>query len=134
MTMDENKRFYTMEDVMKTAVEGARAESLYEVNSKICDLENAQVNCFCKDDELYRGDFEVVGDVSYGTEETILGSIYFQGNWTADEDFPLRNRLCSYRLMTHKLTKESYLAMGMLVNLICYYANEFVNKHPERFD
>lgn len=132
--MDEEKRYYTIEDVMIAAVGNAQAESVFEVNSKICELENAQVNSFCKDDELYRGDFEVVGDVSYGAEETVLGSIYFHGNWTADEDFPLRNRLCSYHLMTRKRTKESYLAMGVLVNLICYYANEFVNTHLDRFD
>lgn len=132
--MAKEKRFYTIADVMKRAVEGAQAESLYEEACKICEPEIAEVNRCCKDDKLYRGDFEVVGDVSYSPGRNVHGRIFFYGNWTADEDYPLRNRLCAYQLVTRKSDKESYLAMGMLVNLICFYANEFVKTHLNRFD
>ena len=45
-----------------------------------------------------------------------------------------KSRARVYVLKTLKQDKESYLAVGMLVNLICYYANEFVATHLDRFD
>ena len=49
-------------------------------------------------------------------------------------DDPFKSRARVYVLKTLKQDKESYLAVGMLVNLICYYANEFVATHLDRFD
>ena len=37
-------------------------------------------------------------------------------------------------LKNEKYVGDEYLAVGMLVNLICYYANEFVATHLDRFD
>ena len=56
------------------------------------------------------------------------------GNWSKERDDPFKSRARVYVLKTLKQDKESYLAVGMLVNLICYYANEFVATHLDRFD
>ena len=60
--------------------------------------------------------------------------IFLHGNWSKERDDPFKSRARVYVLKTLKQDKESYLAVGMLVNLICYYANEFVATHLDRFD
>lgn len=60
--------------------------------------------------------------------------IFLYGNWSKERDDPFKSRARVYVLKTLKQDKESYLAVGMLVNLICYYANEFVATHLDRFD
>ena len=88
----------------------------------------------CKYDKLYRCEFDVVGEVTYGSSEGIYGDIFLYGNWSKERDDPFKSRARVYVLKTLKQDKESYLAVGMLVNLICYYANEFVATHLDRFD
>ena len=56
------------------------------------------------------------------------------GSWSKDQNDFRRNRARVYVLKTLNCDKESYLAIGMLVNLICYYANEFISKHMDHFD
>ena len=87
-----------------------------------------------KYDKLYRCEFDVVGEVTYGSSEGIYGDIFLYGNWSKERDDPFKSRARVYVLKTLKQDKESYLAVGMLVNLICYYANEFVATHLDRFD
>lgn len=79
-------------------------------------------------------EFGVLGDVSYGESEGIYGDIYLYGSWSKDQNDFRRNRARVYVLKTLNCDKESYLAIGMLVNLICYYANEFISKHMDHFD
>lgn len=66
--------------------------------------------------------------------DLIYGDIFLYGNWSKERDDPFKSRARVYVLKTLKQDKESYLAVGMLVNLICYYANEFVATHLDRFD
>ena len=72
--------------------------------------------------------------MTYGSSEGIYGDIFLYGNWSKERDDPFKSRARVYVLKTLKQDKESYLAVGMLVNLICYYANEFVATHLDRFD
>lgn len=76
----------------------------------------------------------MVGEVTYGSSEGIYGDIFLYGNWSKERDDPFKSRARVYVLKTLKQDKGSYLAVGMLVNLICYYANEFVATHLDRFD
>lgn len=39
-----------------------------------------------------------------------------------------------YVLKTLSTDRESYLAIGMLTNLICYYANKVISEHMGHFD
>lgn len=132
--MTDGKRYFTVKDVLEPAVELAKTDPRYEEYSKICELDYDLLCNSCKYDTLYRCDFNVVGEVSYGGSEGIYGDIFLHGNWSKDQSNPYRNRFRVYVLKTLKDDKESYLAIGMLVNLICYYANEFVNTHLDRFD
>ena len=63
-----------------------------------------------------------------------MHDIYLYGSWSKDQNDFRRNRTRVYVLKTLNCDKESYLAIGMLVNLICYYANEFISKHMDHFD
>lgn len=132
--MAEGKRYFTVKEVLEPAVELAKTDLRYEECSKICELDYDLLCSTCKYDKLYRCDFSVVGEVSYGGSEGIYGDIFLYGNWSKEQDNPFRSRVRVYVLKTLKDDKESYLAIGMLVNLICYYANEFVNTHLDRFD
>lgn len=132
--MTEGKRYFTIKEVLEPAVELAKTDPRYEEYSKICELDYDLLCSTCKYDKLYRCDFNVVGEVSYGGSEGIYGDIFLYGNWSEDQNSPIRSRFRVYVLKTLKDDKESYLAIGMLVNLICYYANEFVNTHLDRFD
>ena len=132
--MADGKRYFTVKEVLEPAVELAKTDPRYEEYSKICELDYDLLCSTCKYDKLYRCDFNVVGEVSYGGSEGIYGDIFLYGNWSKEQDNPFRSRVRVYVLKTLKDDKESYLAIGMLVNLICYYANEFVNTHLDRFD
>ena len=132
--MTEGKRYFTIKEVLEPAVELAKTDPRYEEYSKICELDYELLCSTCKYDKLYRCDFNVVGEVSYGGSEGIYGDIFLYGNWSEDQNGPIRSRFRVYVLKTLKDDKESYLAIGMLVNLICYYANEFVNTHLDRFN
>lgn len=132
--MAEGKRYFTVKEILEPAVELAKTDPRYEEYSKICELDYDLLCSTCKYDKLYRCDFNVVGEVSYGGSEGIYGDIFLYGNWSKEQDNPFRSRVRVYVLKTLKDDKESYLAIGMLVNLICYYANEFVNTHLDRFD
>ena len=132
--MTEGKRYFTVKEVLEPAVELAKTDPRYEEYRKTCELDYDLLCRTCKSDKLYRCDFNVVGEVSYGGSEGIYGDIFLYGNWSKEQDNPFRSRVRVYVLKTLKDDKESYLAIGMLVNLICYYANEFVNTHLDRFD
>lgn len=132
--MAEAKRYCTVKEVLEAAVQLAKEDPRYEEYSRICELDYDILCSTCMHDKLCRCDFDVVGEVSYGGSEGIYGDIFLHGNWSHDQSDPMQRRACVYVLKTLKDDKDSYLAIGMLVNLICYYAIEFVNAHLDRFD
>lgn len=134
MTMADEKRYFSVKDMFEQAVTRAKTDPRYEEYSKICELDYDLLCSTCKYDKLYRCGFDVVGEVTYGSSEGIYGDIFLHGNWSKERDDPFKSRARVYVLKTLKQDKESYLAVGMLVNLICYYANEFVATHLDRFD
>ena len=134
MTMADEKRYFSVKDMLEQAVTRAKTDPRYEEYSKICELDYDLLCSTCKYDKLYRCEFDVVGEVTYGSSEGIYGDIFLYGNWSKERDGPFKSRARVYVLKTLKQDKESYLAVGMLVNLICYYANEFVATHLDRFD
>lgn len=133
-TMAEGKQYFTVKDVFDATVKLAKADPYFEQYNKICVLDYDLILRDCEDGTLYRAEFGVLGDVSYGESEGIYGDIFLYGNWSKERDDPFKSRARVYVLKTLKQDKESYLAVGMLVNLICYYANEFVATHLDRFD
>lgn len=131
--MTEGKQYFIVKEVLEAAVELAKKDPRYEEYSAICELDYDLLCSSCKYDKLYHCDFNVVGEVSYGGSEGIYGDIFLYGNWSEDQSNSFRSRARVYVLKTLKNDKESYLAIGMLINLICYYANEFINTHLDRF-
>ena len=117
--MADEKRYFSVKDMFEQAVTRAKTDPRYEEYSKICELDYDLLCSTCKYDKLYRCEFDVVGEVTYGSSEGIYGDIFLYGNWSKERDDPFKSRARVYVLKTLKQDKESYLAVGMLVNLIC---------------
>lgn len=133
--MRTSKPYFTVQQLMDAAVELAKSDPRYEATVKDCALDYQLVSSGLRYDELKLCEFDVIGYVDYGSSEGIYGNIQLFGNWNPQQpDEPFQSRMHVYTLKTLNTDKESFLAMGMLVNLICYYANEFVRTHLDRFD
>ena len=129
------KRYLSVSDVMESAVKLARTDPRFAEAEKNCPLDYDLLCSSVKYDKLHCCDFDVIGDVVYGSSEGIYGDIYLYGSWNKDmKDEPFRSRMRVYSLKTLEASKEAYIGMGMLVTLICYYANEFIRTHLDRFD
>lgn len=130
-----DKRYFSVNDVMEAAVKLARTDPRFAEAEKDCPLDYELVCSSTRHDKLSICDFDVIGCVSYGTSEGIYGDIYLYGNWNKDRrSNPTNTRMHVYVLKTLEQTKDPYIAMGMMVTLICYYANEFIRTHLDRFD
>ena len=129
--MPESKQYFTVKELFNTVIEQAKADSYFEHYNRICELDYELLSFMHEDTVLYRPDFDVVGEVSYGGSEGIYGSVSLQGQWSETQEQP---QICVYTLKTLREDKESYLAIGMLTNLICYYANKAIAENMDRFD
>lgn len=132
--MSESKQYFTMKEFFDAVIERAKADPYFEHYNRICELDYDLLNFRHETEVLYRPDFDVVGEVAYGGSEGIYGDISLHGQWSKAQDHAPSAWLDVYTLKTLREDKESYLAIGMLVNLICYHANEVIAKHPDRFD
>lgn len=111
--MADEKRYFSVKDMFEQAVTRAKTDPRYEEYSKICELDYDLLCSTCKYDKLYRCEFDVVGEVTYGSSEGIYGDIFLYGNWSKERDDPFKSRARVYVLKTLKQDKESYLAVGM---------------------
>lgn len=111
--MAEGKQYFTVKDVFDATVKLAKADPYFEQYNKICVLDYDLILRDCEDSTLYRAEFGVLGDVSYGESEGIYGDIYLYGSWSKDQNDFRRNRARVYVLKTLNCDKESYLAIGM---------------------
>lgn len=71
MTMADEKRYFSVKDMFEQAVTRAKTDPRYEEYSKICELDYDLLCSTCKYDKLYRCEFDVVGEVTYGSSEGI---------------------------------------------------------------
>lgn len=69
MTMADEKRYFSVKDMFEQAVTRAKTDPRYEEYSKICELDYDLLCSTCKYDKLYRCEFDVVGEVTYGSSE-----------------------------------------------------------------
>lgn len=128
------KNYFTVKTLLDRAIEQAKADPRFTEAEKACPLENWGIRSLCQHDKLRSCAFDVIGCVSYGGCEGIYGDIIFQGKWDTKDMSPMREYMRVYSMKTLRDGKKSYLAMGSMVNLICYYANEFVRNNLDRFD
>ncbi len=84
MTMADEKRYFSVKDMFEQAVTRAKTDPRYEEYSKICELDYDLLCSTCKYDRLYRCEFDVVGEVTYGSSEGIYGDIFLYGNWSKE--------------------------------------------------
>lgn len=77
--MAEGKQYFTVKDVFDATVKLAKADPYFEQYNKICVLDYDLILRDCEDGTLYRAEFGVLGDVSYGESEGIYGDIYLYG-------------------------------------------------------
>lgn len=87
------KRYFSVSDVMEPAVKLARTDPRFAEAEKNCPLDYDLLCSSVKYDKLYCCDFDVIGDVVYGPSEGIYGDIYLYGSWNKDmKDDPFRSR------------------------------------------
>lgn len=129
------RNYYTIQELMETAVQKAREDPRYAKVTKQCVLDYELIPQVCRYDRLTRCEFDVIGTVAYGTNEGIYGSVFLCGNWAEGcNESATISRFRVYSLKTLRTDKDAYLAMGELVTLISYYANNVVSQNLNRFD
>ena len=120
---------------MEAAAKKAQEDPLFQEAEKECVLDYHQVDFLNSLDEVRLCSFNVIGHTEYGTSEGIYGEIEFYGVWLPDHrSFHSPVKLSVYTLKTLSESKEAFIRMGTLVNLICYYAIQFINANIDRFD
>lgn len=133
--MSELKKYFRVEDIMEAAVKRAQNDPLYQESEKNCCLDYHLLCHSNRFDEVKLCSFNVIGYTDYGGSEGIYGTIQFFGEWVPQHrENPMLGRMNVYTLKTLREDKKAYLSMGMLVNLICYYANQFIAEHLYAFD
>lgn len=130
-----DKKYFSVKDVMEAAVKLARTDPRFAEAEKDCPLDYELICSSVKYDKLFNCDFDVIGNVAYGSSEGIYGDVFLYGSWCKEtQNNAFHSRMRVYSLKTLERTKDPYIGMGMMVTLICYYANEFVRTHLDRFD
>ena len=133
--MDNQKKYLRVKDIMEAAAKKAQEDPLFQEAEKECVLDYQKVDFFNGLDELRLCSFNVIGHTEYGTSEGIYGDIEFYGVWLPDHrSFHSPAKMSVYTLKTLSESKEAFIRMGTLVNLICYYTIQFINANIDRFD
>ncbi len=133
--MDNQKKYLRVTEIMEAAAKKAQEDPLFQEAEKECVLDYHQVDFLNSLDEVRLCSFNVIGHPEYGGSEGIYGTIQFFGEWVPQHsDNCCRSRVNVYTLKTLSESKDAFLGMGLMVNMICYYANQFINDHIERFD
>ena len=133
--MDNQKKYLRVTEIMEAAAKKAQEDPLFQEAEKECVLDYHQVDFLNSLDKVRLCSFNVIGHPEYGGSEGIYGTIQSFGEWVPQHsDNCCRSRVNVYTLKTLSESKDAFLGMGLMVNLICYYANQFINDHIERFD
>lgn len=123
------RRVLTVKDIVDQAVSHAKVDPVFAEAEKNCPLDYDIYPYDREVEEINIDNFHAVGCVNYGGSEGIYGEVYFMGTWHDQlSDLKYRNTMGVYTLKTLHCTKEAYLGMGMMVNLICYYINERIGQ------
>ena len=115
----------TVKDIVYRAVKDAKADAAFALAEKKCPLDY-DIYSYGREVEVVNCDsFYAIGSIAYGGSEGIYGEIYFMGTWNEQlSDIKSKNSMEVYTLKTLDCTKDAYLGLGMMVNLICYYIND----------
>ena len=133
--MDNQKKYLRVTEIMEAAAKKAQEDPLFQEAEKECVLDYQKVDFYNGLDELRLCSFNVIGHTEYGTSEGIYGEIEFYGVWLPyHRSFHSPVKLSVYTLKSLSESKEAFIRMGTLVNLICYYAIQFINANIDRFD
>ena len=132
----EKRNYITVRELVDTALDEVKKENVIIEAENDCPLDYIITNSKVELDKLYRCSFDVTGQTCYGGSEGVYGEIYLIGKWKQEgkEDAEQRSyaRICT--LKTLAASKKAYLAMGSIVNSLCYHANHFVAENIGRFD
>lgn len=131
MITTESKRYFTVAELMRQALEQAKADPQYTELTGACPLDYAQEPFNASKLLLTRCAFNAQGYAEYGGCEGIYGDIVLDGDTGGGRP---SSRLCVYTLKTLEEDKAAYLAMGTLATLIAYYVGETVRRNLDRFD
>lgn len=131
----EKKQYFTVSQLMEAATRLAKTDLSYQEAEKVCVLDYELVCSGTKNTVLTKCQFDVIGQLAFGGSEGIYAGINLTGFWDQMSQNEKRNcTLAVYTLKTLKTDKDAYLALGHMMNVICYYANEIVSQNLDRFD
>lgn len=132
------RKYFTIQELMEKAVELAKEDPLYEAAAQDACLDYGIVSSRENPEkcQLKLRDFDVVSQVVFGSCEGIYASIQFLGTWRPGQENErfFKGITHVYTLKSLETSKEAYLGMGALANLITYYANQIVGDNLDRFD
>lgn len=132
----EKRNYYTLQELMDETMKLVKDDPEYPKALVRCPLDYQSVSSSVKDERITLCEFNVLGFTEYGGSEGIYGTICFSGDWSPGcriKSFGSIG-LTAYTLKTLSDDKDAFRAMGMLVNLISYYAHELMNRNLDRFD
>lgn len=133
--MENQKKYFRVKDIMIEAVKMAQEDPTFQVVEKNCPLDYHHLLYLTEEYEVKLSCFNVVGCTEYSSNSGIRGVIQFFGQWLPEHITQYYKQTADvYMLETLSQSKDAYLRMGVLVNLICYYANQFIREHADRFD
>ena len=130
-----NSHYMTAKELFENALERAKKDPAF---AQALAQSRLDYQLFCSgvsDMKLQCCEFDVIGYPNFGDSEGIYGDIFIVGQWEtskASELIPRKIRV--YSLKTLYEDRDVFMAMGTLVNLICYHAQFYVLENLNRFD
>ncbi len=135
MNKRDERNYLSIGELISETLKRANTDPLFTAAKQESDLDYELTNPFEESTLLKLCEFDVIGTVEYGGSEGIYGEIMLRGDWLPEEERTSRSR--ELQVLTYKTLQEdkaAYLAMGRLVTIFCYYANETVRENISRFD
>lgn len=117
-------------ELCKIAEDKLKNDPKYEELMKACPLDYHSTNFRADSVTLEECDFDVLGTAVYGSSEGIYGDVTIHGHW--NKNGPSKEGI--YTFKTLGTSKEAFFAMGLLVTMFAYYANETVRENLDRFE
>lgn len=135
MEKNEHKKHMTIKELMGLAVERARKDPLFAEAEKLCELDYDSIAYGPEETELCRCEFDVISYAAFGGSEGIYGTVQLQGCWApAGAGMIWNSRISAYTLKTLSTSKEAYIGISMMGNLIAYHATDIIMENLKRFD
>lgn len=119
---------YTIESIAMEVLSAMRKDQEYLDAQAICRPEYEVTHG--RFETVNAVSFDALGTVTFGGNEGIYGIVMFDG--IMDTHTNKRRRIAAVTIKTLSQTKEAYMAMGQMVNLICYNIMQYLEQNIDQ--